>query len=307
MASPSGLCPSHRPAGRRQAQGWKAGRRVVTPTSPLEPADTARGRAGNRRIHAHSKGRGLTREEEEKWRRCHVTDCSWKSLGLSRLLNHRITASTWGRHGLLPSEDTGEKHGDTCRCVLRMHVHVCVLVRTRVCDRHMYTCVHVCTHVYVCIVCARTCVCACERVHICVPECVLYRQPPLEGGPVLLCRAGSGVLPGHGGGRKKIQQEGRNGGWDPVEPSASPWTGPLRSRPAQSGHRTRHRGSTGETRVLALLWLLFQKVYFSDLIMVTVFSFTKSRCGGASRGQGWVGRAHAHPREASLDTDTLTS
>ena len=179
-----------------------------------------------------------------------------------------------------------------------MHMHICVLVHICVCDRHM--CMYV-------SMCARTCVCACERVHICVPECVLERQPPLEGGLVLLWGAGWGVLPGHGGGRKKIQQEGRNRGRDPAEPSASPWMGPLRSRPAQPGHRTGHHGSTGGTQVQAPLWLLFQKVYFSDLKMVTVFSFTKSRCGGVSRGQEWVGRTHAHPREASLDTDTLIS
>lgn len=117
------------------------------------------GRAGNRRIRAHSKGRGLAREEEEKCRRCHVTDCSQKSLGLSRLLNHRITASTRGRHGLLRSEDNGEKHGDTCRCasctcIVCASAHTCVPGTCILCKyARARVCIHVCTLVCLSVCC----------------------------------------------------------------------------------------------------------------------------------------------------------
>ena len=60
----------------------------------------------------------------------------------------------------------------------RAHLHVCVYVRERLCERmcvHVYICERTCFHVSVC-----ACMCACVPVCVCVREREREREKPTE-------------------------------------------------------------------------------------------------------------------------------
>lgn len=159
-----------------------------------------------------------------------MTDCSQEGTPPTFLISLMVesTCTLWTlwaealrRHWRTkPSQGHGGTrvclHGCICVCKLVFlcvclcfwtRMYACVCVYTGVCTytyvyRHVYMCMFVCA----CLgVCARWCLC----------ECVLYRQPPLEGIPVLLLGArwwwGPSRLCGAGGEgsagrRKKIQR-----------------------------------------------------------------------------------------------------
>ena len=156
----------------------------------------------------------------------------------SLIFNCGVTASTlrplWAvalrRHWRAkPSQRRGGTscvcvHGCICVCKLAFlcvclwfwtHMYACVY--QCVCtDMYVYRHVHMCMLVWTCGVSACACLGVCARWCLC--KCVSYRQPPLDGMPVLLLGArwwqrwGPSRLCGEGsaGCRKKIQ---RPHGW----------------------------------------------------------------------------------------------